>query len=79
MMSFSSFVAILSPYHSHRRGLVRAGKRGRCFQATAKWSERLRQRGDGEYKDANVRCRVGWVLSSLKYMVCIGMPEADVL
>jgi len=28
------------------------------IKATAKWSERLRQRGN-EYKDANVRCRVG--------------------
>lgn len=28
------------------------------IKATAKWSERLRERGD-EYKDANVRCRVG--------------------
>ena len=27
-------------------------------QATAKWTERLRQRGES-YKDANVRCRVG--------------------
>ena len=45
-------------------------------EATAKWSERLRQRGE-DYKDANVRCRVGWALSTSQILRNETLGEED--
>lgn len=47
------------PYLTDQHSAVRVVEFGLAMiKATAKWSERLRQRGEA-YKDANVRCRVG--------------------
>eukprot|EP00435_Cladocopium_sp_Y103_P031654 s271_g8.t1 len=47
------------PYLTDQHSAVRVVEFGLAMiKATAKWSERLRQRGE-DYKDANVRCRVG--------------------
>lgn len=60
-------LVILLIFHP-TENLQRFGMDWALGEATAKWSERLRQRGD-DYKDANVRCRVGWALSTENHTI----------